>query len=167
MATYTNVSQFRASFFPKNDDEAFESIVQRSAVVAHDIINVYLSGLYAVPFSTGTSTPPMIRNASDFLTKGVVLMLQAEPEVVELDVEKGEGMPVDVKFSMMMIEKIARGKWAILDTAGDLIARLTARAAFHSMQGVQHIFDLDSSTRHLPDRDYLDDLATDRDNNTA
>jgi len=150
MATYTDIDDLRARFYLVQDDEVAERILNRAAVMAYNLINSYLDGIYGVPFST---TPVEIKDISDLITRVFAQSLTLKQQIV---INSGENSELKDAISWLM--DVRSGKASLVG-----YSRLTTRGPRHSRDGYTRIFDLDPTECHEVDPDYLESVLTERD----
>lgn len=159
MALYTDPDTITRDILPVKDDEIDINVIIRAAVVAYNLVNSKLSGIYSVPFA---ATPPLIKDISDMLTRALAIIWSVDVNVkVNLDEEGG-----DAGMAWQLLKEVVTGGLELLDSSGDEIGRLAARGAWHSMEDVMHIFDLDDAMEQIPERSYMENLIDQRDDAT-
>jgi len=151
MATYTDIGKLRTDVFKVGDDNMDERVLNRASVMAYNIINARLDGIYAVPFTT---TPALITDISDLLTKALSLTL-ALRRGGTLFAPDEKGSEADI--AMKMLDDIASGKLSLVG-----VTRLATRDGEHTLDGYIRLFDLDDIYDQLPDQNYIDDVEAER-----
>jgi len=152
MPTYTDVEKHRREFWPVQDDEVMRRIQRRAALLAYNYINSVLTGIFPVPFAP---TPPEIEDISDLLTKAIGLQLQLKQGPVML--KRGKNAPMEVDLALGWLERLVSGDAELVG-----IPRLKTKSGVHNLDGYMHIFDLDDSSSHHPDPDYIEDVQRKR-----
>lgn len=155
MATYTDISSFKADFYPDRVEVA-PRFIDRAATAVYNWINAELSRFYTVPFSA--TYPPLIVDISDFATKAVTDFLIKKgrmPKVKEI----AKDSPFD---PMRMLEKLIKNEMELLDSSGDVISRKSGTAPWTNMSGKIRVFDRDHEFNWRVDTTDLDALEDER-----
>lgn len=155
MATYTNTETFERDFAIPSSGQLFNRLITRSAVIAYNYINARLAGVYAVPFVT---SPPLIIDISDILTRCVVMKLQMGKAPVAPKPPKDRAPKDDCEFAILMLDDLVKGTVTLPG-----VPMLSGALAVHTRDGYTPIFDVDSSLNHQPDFDLIDHIESERD----
>jgi len=111
MATYTNTALYERDFAPSGAGPNFPRLVERAAVIAYNTINARLAGVYTTPFAT---TPPLIADISDLLTRSFIRQLQGGNAPAMPKKGRKEAPINEIMQAAAMLDDIVAGRMDII-----------------------------------------------------
>lgn len=155
-ATTTSFPQLLPYILQGNSvsDTAGVAIIAAHITRAEGVVNSYIAGRYALPF---TSVPPIVRTISEDLASYYII----RASYVQDGQRKNEYLPA-YKDAMSMLEQIRDGKMPLALTDGSILTANTSGRYKSSTENYSPIFELDSEESWDADADQIDDITSGR-----